>query len=101
MINWLVVQISAAVNGNVDLNQIHGSNQTIDWYLSKGVNFFLSIIALFGFLGLIYGGILYISAGGDAAKAEKAQKNIIWSVTGLIIAAISWAILNYVVKLGR
>lgn len=46
------------------------------------LNFIIGFLALFG---LIVSGIMYITAGGDQAKAEKARHNIVWIIIGIFI----------------
>lgn len=77
-----------------------GSSLTIDQILSGGVKLFLGAIAVAAFASLIYSGFQYMSAGGDTAKAEKARKNILWAITGIILASASYVVIQYVARLG-
>ena len=61
-------------------------------------NFFLGFLALAAVITIIYGGYLYVLAGGEAEKTEKGKKNIIYAVTGILIIMISYAIVNTVIK---
>ena len=45
---------------------------------------------------LIYGGILYITAGGDAEKATKGRTAVINAVIGVIIIMLALAIIAWV-----
>lgn len=45
---------------------------------------------------LIYGGILYITAGGDAEKATKGRTAVINSVIGIIIVFLALIIIQWV-----
>lgn len=45
---------------------------------------------------LIYGGILYITAGGDAEKATKGRTAVINAVIGIIIVLLAIIIINWV-----
>lgn len=47
-------------------------------------------IIAFGFL--IYGGILFVTSGGDAEKATKARNTILYSIVGIIVVTISYAL---------
>jgi hypothetical protein len=46
------------------------------------LNYIIAFLAIFG---LIVSGIMYITAGGDTDKAEKARHNIVWIVIGILI----------------
>lgn len=47
---------------------------------------------------IIYGGIAYMTAGGDKAKADQARNTITYAIIGVIIIALSYVILNWVTK---
>lgn len=44
-----------------------------------------TIVAILAIFGLIISGIMYITAGGDTEKAEKAKRNIGWVIAGILI----------------
>ena len=54
----------------------------------------IAIAALLVFLYLIWGGIDWITSGGDKGKTEQARQKIVAAVIGLIIVAASYAILT-------
>jgi len=45
---------------------------------------------------LIYGGLLYITAGGDAEKATKGRTALINAIIGIIIIALAIVIVQWV-----
>lgn len=45
---------------------------------------------------LVYGGIQYIMSAGNSSKIEQAKKTIIYSVVGIIVVIISWAVVAFV-----
>ena len=59
---------------------------------------FVTIGAL-ALLMMIIGGLRYIVARGEPTKMAEAKNVIVYSLIGLVIAAMAWAIVNYV--LGR
>ncbi|HCR80947.1 MAG: hypothetical protein UY47_C0003G0012 [Parcubacteria group bacterium GW2011_GWB1_49_7] len=63
--------------------------------LINGVlSFVMVIAALLVFLYLIWGGIEWITSGGDKGKTESARNKITSAVIGLIVVAASYAILT-------
>ena len=62
------------------------------------------ITAIIGILGLvcvviiIIGGIGYMTSSGDAGKVKKAKDTILYACIGLIVCALSFAIVNWVIK---
>jgi hypothetical protein len=66
------------------------------------LNFMNNILVyLFGIaavLSLIYGGILYVTAGGDAEKAERGKRVIMYSVIAIVLMILTLAIYEFVIK---
>jgi len=69
--------------------------------LIKGITNFLSaFVAITAFIMLLYSGYMYVIAGADPDSAQKAKKILFGSITGLILAAGAYAIVNTLIKLG-
>jgi TRAP-type C4-dicarboxylate transport system permease small subunit len=62
--------------------------------INKSLRFVMVIAALLVFLYLIWGGIEWITSGGDKGKTESARNKITAAVIGLIVVAASYAILQ-------
>ena len=58
------------------------------------ISFVMVIAALLVFLYLIWGGIEWISSGGDKGKTESARNKITAAIIGLIVVAASYAVLT-------
>ena len=66
--------------------------------INKALNFVMVLGALLVFLYLIWGGIEWITSGGDKGKTESARNKITSAIIGLIVLAASWAILGLVLN---
>jgi hypothetical protein len=62
--------------------------------INRALRFVMVIAALLVFLYLIWGGIEWITSGGDKGKTESARNKITAAVIGLIVVAASYAILQ-------
>lgn len=60
------------------------------------IRWILGILALLAVIFVIYGGFLWLTAGGDEARIDKAKKVISGAVIGLIIVLLAWAIVIFV-----
>ncbi|MEA3248934.1 MAG: hypothetical protein U9Q03_01080 [Patescibacteria group bacterium] len=58
----------------------------------------LSVLGVIFFVLLVYGGALWMTAGGDTAKVDKAKKLLTSAIVGLIIVMIAYAIAFYVMS---
>jgi len=64
--------------------------QIVQWVLG-----FLGLIAV---IFMLYGGFVWMTAGGNEEKVAKAKKVIGAAVIGLIIVLLAWAIVIFVVQ---
>lgn len=76
-----------------------GGNNTDSLYnaLAGLINFLLIIAGLIAFFFALYGGFMYLTAGGNDANAEKGRKMITNAIIGLVIIFLSYAIIQYVI----
>lgn len=58
----------------------------------------LGIIGILGVGVIIYGGAMYTTSTGDAAKVAKAKNIILYGVVGLVVALLAYAIVEFVSK---
>ncbi len=81
-----------------DINPGRGFATDFGSLLNAVLSFVMVIAALLVFLYLIWGGIEWITSGGDKGQTEKARNKITAAVIGLIILAASYAILTLVLR---
>jgi len=66
--------------------------------ISQLLNAVVIIGALMLFIYLLWGGIEWITSGGDKGKTESARNKITSAIVGLIVLAASWAILGLILR---
>jgi hypothetical protein len=69
---------------------------TITGLISAAIILILVVAALVFFFMLIYGGIKYITSGGDKAQTEAARGTITAALIGLVIVFSAWAIITLI-----
>lgn len=62
------------------------------------INVMLYIIGAVSVLMLVYGGIRYTISGGDTSAVTAAKNTILYAVIGIVVALMSFAIVNFVVN---
>ena len=62
------------------------------------LNVIISVLGIVTVIMIIVGGVQYMTSQGDPAKATKARNTILYGVIGLIVALLSFAIVNFVLK---
>jgi len=89
------VQVAAVTDiAKTDVNPGQGFATDFGQLINGVLSFVMVIAALLVFLYLIWGGIEWITSGGDKGKTETARNKITSAVIGLIVVAASYAILT-------
>ena len=63
---------------------------------SNLISTIIAIVGIIAVIGIIIGGVQYATSAGDASKTKKAKNTILYSIIGLVVALLSWAIVNFV-----
>lgn len=66
--------------------------------LTNIINILLFIIGAVAVIMIIIGGIKYTTSNGDQAQVTSAKNTILYAVVGLVVAIMSYAIVNFVLK---
>ena len=85
-------------NANVNIND-PGRLRTLAEIMSTVIDVLLGIAGVLAVVAVVYSGLLYITAGPNTELAEKARKNLAWAVIGIIIVALSFVIVNWVIDI--
>ncbi len=74
---------------------------TVDIYSIIGsiINVFLSLLGIIFLILTIYAGAIWMTAGGDGKKVEKAKQILINATVGLVITLSAYGIASYVINL--
>lgn len=63
------------------------------------VNVLLFIVGIVSVVMIIIGGIRYTTSGGNATAVTAAKNTILYSIVGLVVAFIAFAVVNWVINL--
>ncbi len=92
-----------AVGGklNADLVCVDSSGKqinTIAKTVQNIINLLLYIAGVIAVIIIVIGGFRYVTSNGDPGAASKAKNTIIYALIGLVIAAMAYAIVNFILK---
>lgn len=94
--------VSAQVSKGIDTattSEMQGKSiDGKDGLIKTVVNILLWAVGILSVIMIIFSGFRYITSSGDASKTKSAQSTLIYSVVGLIVAIMAWAIVNMVIK---
>ncbi len=65
--------------------------------ITNVVNILLFIVGIIAVIAIIIGGIRYTTSNGDSSQTKAAKDTILYAVIGLVVAIMSFAIVNFVI----
>ena len=74
-----------------------GSGQQLEPEITQIINVLLFVIGAIAVIMIILGGIRYVLSNGDSAQITSAKNTVLYSVIGLVVALLAYAIVNFVV----
>lgn len=75
---------------------VSAGKTTINKTIANIINVFSYIVGTIAVIMLIYGGFRYVTSGGDSGAISSAKNTILYAIVGLVIVAISQAIVWFV-----
>ncbi len=87
---------------NLDLSALHigviGSGNIFD-ALKIILGYIFLWAGIIAFFYVLWGGFMYLTAGGDPGKTAQGQKTITNAIIGVIILFVSYALVRYVTSI--
>ncbi len=81
------------------VNKINDGNTTnLPQFIKSIINILLFVIGIIAVLMIIIGGIRYVVSGGDSNAVTGAKNTILYSIVGLVVALMAFAIVNFVLN---
>jgi cysteine-rich repeat protein len=74
------------------------TTQDIRVIIARIIRYVLTFLGVVLLGYLIYGGFLFMTAGGEADKVTKAKRTIINAIVGMAIILMSWAIATFIIS---
>ena len=74
-----------------------GTSDGISKVIINVINGVVGILALVATVAVIVGGVQYMTSTGDPGKTKKAKDTILYALIGLIICALAYVIVNFVI----
>lgn len=82
--------VKSAGGGNANKNALNDDLQTV-------VNVLLFALGAIAVIMIVIGGIRYALSGGDQTQITAAKNTILYSIVGLVVALLAYAIVNWVI----
>lgn len=95
MINFLRTLAVTLVDGgstDIDIPKL-----TSEQVLQNGLNLAYFLAGTVAVIVIIIGGIMYATSAGNSGGVTKAKNMILYSIVGLVVVIIAWAITNFII----
>jgi hypothetical protein len=96
-VSTMITRVAIATGWELPTNPGDSLIESLDVAILNLTNWFLGFTVVVSVLALIWGGLNYVSSSGDAQKAELAKKIIYYALIGVVVAGVSYAIVNIIV----
>lgn len=80
------------------IDEVAGGGTDLKSDITGVINAVIGVLGIVAVIVIILGGIQYMTSTGDAGKVKKAKDTILYGVIGLIIVALAFAIVNFVIS---
>lgn len=102
-ITVMMLALPVVALAQVNINTIPGATfglgtADLQSTVVKIIQWVLGFLGLIAVIMILYGGFIWMTAGGNEDKVATAKKIISAAVVGLIVVLVAWAIVTFVVS---
>ena len=90
--NNLLTKLAAA-----NITTFQNETSQFDVSIQNILNIVIGLLGIVAVVVIIIGGVTYMTSSGDAGKVKKAKDTILYGVIGLVVVALAYAIVNFVI----
>lgn len=90
--------VAGNLSGEGDCGSLDEGVNTINNTIRTVIRTFQIIVGLISVIMIIFGGLKYITSGGESNSVKGAKNTILYAVIGLVVVAIAEAIVQFVLK---
>lgn len=97
MNNLIFKVLADETSGAGKIKPIPGEGEDLEGDIKTIINVVIGILGLVCVVVMIIGGVNYMTSSGDAGKVKKGKDTILYGAIGLVICALAFAIVNWVI----
>jgi hypothetical protein len=75
---------------------VDGSSDKLTTIIKTVINILSVVVGVVAVVMIIFGGLKYITSGGDSSNVSSAKNTIIYAIVGLVIVALAQFIVRFV-----
>jgi len=89
---------TSGANGGSCTAPSSGSGNSLASIAKTIVNIFSLIVGIAAVIMIIYGGLRYVTSGGDSGSVGNAKNTLVYAIVGLVIVALAQTIVHFVLN---
>jgi hypothetical protein len=89
---------SLSINGTGDCTSTATGTDKVNGIITTIITLFSVIVGIIAVIMIVYGGLRYITSGGDSTKITSAKNTIIYALIGLVVVALAQFIVKFVLN---
>jgi len=84
--------------GSVSLTNPLGNVSSPQILIGRVINGILSVVGSLALLMFVYGGLLWMTSGGNDEKVKQGREILIWATAGLALVFFSYVLVRFVIQ---
>lgn len=94
------INVFQGCGGNASSSSVckAGGSDNVSSLARNVINLLIYVLGIIAVIMIIVGGIRYTTSNGDASSTKGAKDTILYSIVGLIVAIMAFAIVNFVLS---
>lgn len=93
----LITKFATGVEIKGGGEDLQGDGEGLVVNITNIINAVIGVLGIVCVIVMIIGGVNYMTSNGDAGKVKKGKDTILYGVIGLVICALAFAIVNWVI----
>ena len=66
--------------------------------VARAIKLVLGLVGVLALVFFIYGGITWMTSGGNVEQVKKGKNSLVWATLGLAVCFLAYSILTFVIK---
>ena len=87
-----------AITGGGGIDPVPSKEEDLPTKVINILNVVVGVLGIVAVIVVVMGGVTYMTSTGNPEKVKKAKDTILYGVIGLIVCALAFAIVNFVIK---
>lgn len=83
---------------NEELPSPLGKGVTMTTIVARVIKVVLGLVGVLALIMMIYGGITWMTSGGNVEQVKKGKNTLVWAVLGLAVVFLAYSLVYFVIE---